>query len=231
MKVLFSLFAFLATASAAKGGSRGLLAPKGSKGTAIPSFTPSSKPTIAQHGSNGKGRSKGRSLVGNKSSSASAFAASTSTSTSTSTSATSSSSGKGSSSRSVPSASPAPTPYENHGKGSSSSTSVSSRGGKASRSSPSKGSNSTEAPTVAPTTLTIDEVGSSSSFPLRGRRRMSRRRLRRGDGTGYSAKGEGSSPMTSKSSKIAKSSYYHGNNTTTAAPTPFPSFEDTEILP
>lgn len=111
---------------------------------------------------------------------------------------------------------------------------------KSSSFSPGKGSrlpgNNSTAPTMAPTTTTIDidEVAGSSSFPLRLRgRRMTRRHLHRGDGTGYSAlkkKNKGSSPKTSKSSKGAKSSCV-GKNTTAAAPTPFPTLEDTEFNP
>ena len=110
---------------------------------------------------------------------------------------------------------------------------------KSSSFSPGKGSrlpgNNSTAPTMAPTTMTIDEVAGSSSFPLRLRgRRMTRRRLHRSDGTGHSAlkkKNKGSSPKTpSKSSKGTKSSCV-GKNTTTAAPTPFPTLEDTEFNP
>ena len=86
---------------------------------------------------------------------------------------------------------------------------------------------SEKVPTMAPTT-TIDIDVASSSFPLRLRGRMTRRRLHRGDGTEYSAlekknKGSSPSPKTSRSSKGAK--------TTTAAPTSAPTLEDTEFLP
>ena len=105
--------------------------------------------------------------------------------------------------------------------------------------SPGKGSrtrdrNSTMAPTLAPTTMTIDEVAGSSSFPLRRRGRNARRRLRRGDGTGYSAlKKKNKDEKTSKSSKGAKGakSSYVGKNTTTAAPTSAPTLEYTEFNP